>query len=704
VPASPDTTIVLYHSWETSRHRVQSLDAATRTAVIAGGAPWVMEWLGPSQRYHVENYLGALDQPGEWFLDRDGMLSYIPLPGEDPATAEVIAPVTEEFVRVAGQPELGLWVENVTLRGLHFAYAQYVLPPQGHGDGQAEVTVPAVVTLDGARNVVLDQCEIAHIGTWGVWFRHGNRDCSLTRSHVHDLGAGGVKIAETSVPADEASRTGAITVDNNIIRAGGRIHAGCIGVWIGNSADNRVTHNDISDLLYSGVSVGWVWGYGESISKRNTIDDNHIHHIGQGVLSDMGGIYTLGISEGTTLSGNRIHDVYSYDRYGRGGWGLYNDEGSSHITMERNLVYNVKTGTYHQHYGEANILRNNILAFSMDGQLQRSRVEEHLSFTASRNIVYWRNSTLLAGGDWLAGKVELDHNLYWDASGTPVSFQGKSLDEWQAAGKDLGSLVADPLFADPDHGDFHLREGSPAAKIGFEPFDYTQAGVYGDPAWKKLAEDYQYKPVHFAPDAPPPPPLAFRTDFEDQAPGAPPPHAAHVALENKGDSIGVTDQLGAGGSAKCLRLKDVPGLQFPYNPHFWYAPTHVEGVSQVSFDVLLRPGAVLYHEWRDSASPYRSGPSIFFQDGVLRAAGHDVCAAPLDQWIHVTIRAGLGGASTGTWDLDVDVPGQDPVRLTALPNGSPEWKSLTWLGFVSNADADTELLLDNIELTNTEVN
>jgi len=496
--ALADVNMVVYHKWDNTRRFITSLDAKANTLVTEGTGmkPW-NPWRKNS-RFHIENFGAALNAPDEWFLSRDGTLYYMPTAETNMRRAEIVAPLIDKFVIVRGIPAEKKFVEYVTLRGLAFRHARWTTPPGGFEAAQAASPIDAAVMLDGARNVTIEDCEIAHVGTYAVWFRKGCTNCTVTRTFIHDIGAGGIRIGETAVASNEDERTSHITADNNIIHSLGSIFPCAVGVWVGQSGDNKVTHNDIGDLYYTGISVGWRWGYADSLAKRNRIDFNRIHHIGYGVLSDMGGVYTLGPSEGTTVSNNVIHDVYSYSY---GGWGLYTDEGSTGIRMENNLVYNVKNGGFHQHYGRENVIRNNILAMSKEWQVQATRVEKHLSFTFANNIVYYKTGHVLQG-PWTKINVAMNNNCYFNAAGGKATFAGMDLKAWQALGRDAGSIVADPLFIDPDKLDFRLKPGSPAIKAGFKPFDYTRAGVYGLPAWRDLARTLPNKPLRIAP-APP---------------------------------------------------------------------------------------------------------------------------------------------------------------------------------------------------------
>ncbi|MGC8744003.1 MAG: right-handed parallel beta-helix repeat-containing protein [Verrucomicrobiia bacterium] len=491
-----DVVMVVFHKWDNTRRHINSLDKSEKAIVTEGRPmkPW-NPWT-KNTTYHLENFLAALDQPGEWYLSRDGWLYYIPEKGEDMEKAEVIAPVSEKLIVINGDPKSSRYVRNIVFKGLIFEHSQYIMPESGFEPSQAAAPIEGAIQADGAEKILFEDCEIARTGAYAIWFRKGCRENVIRKCFIHDLGAGGPRIGEMSIPADKSEYTYGNLVENNIIVHGGRIFPCAVGVWIGHSPLNKILHNEIADFYYTGISVGWRWGYAESLAKTNTIAFNHVHHIGWGLLSDMGGIYTLGPSEGTVVTNNVFHDIYSYSY---GGWGLYTDEGSTGILFENNLVYNVKSGCFHQHYGKENIVRNNILAFSKEQQLQATRVENHLSFTFERNIIYYTNGHLLAG-PWDKVRFIMRNNCLYNASGD-VRFIGKTLKEWQDAGKDEGSIIADPLFIDPQKYDFRLKPGSPVFKLGFKPFDYTQAGVYGDSAWVNKARQIKYPPLEMPPQA-----------------------------------------------------------------------------------------------------------------------------------------------------------------------------------------------------------
>ena len=475
--------ITFFHKWDTTRRPLLHVDSCG-VMTIAGRGVYPWNTIDTRSRFFAENDFNFLDAEGEWILSEDGWLYYIPCEGETIENTVCHIPIAQQFIKINGE-SIEQQVDGVKLSNIDFVYASYLTPKEGNVQMQAAAGIGTVVEANFARNIHFADCTIAHTGLGGVWFKRGCSDCSVERCHIYDLGASGVKIGESTIRDNSAEITHHIKVDNNIIQHGGFVFPCAVGVIIFHSSDNQVTHNDIADFRYTGVSVGWTWGYGYSPAKRNIVEYNHIHHLGWAQLSDMGGVYTLGMSEGTSVSNNVLHDIYSLYY---GGWGLYTDEGSTGIRIENNLVYNCKSGGFHQHYGKDNIVRNNIFAGQIRTQLEASRVEEHLSFEFSNNIIYYSKG-VMCGINWANVGHKSDYNCYFCTdSEKKIEFQGISFDEWQKKGQDVNSVIADPQFADVAAGNFTPKNKAMLKKIGFKPFDYSKAGVYGSKAWRQKAE------------------------------------------------------------------------------------------------------------------------------------------------------------------------------------------------------------------------
>jgi hypothetical protein len=692
-----DVEALCFQSWTMARQRLASVDPQTRLVTFSGptrGANW-MSGLQPGRRYLIENVREALDQPGQWYLDRpSGVLTYIPLPGEDPATATVIAPRLDRLVSLRGDAALGLWVSNLQFENLTLAHTNWVLPPQGYNCGQAEADLRGAFSATGARNVILLNCRVTQVGTYAVDFGAGCQENTVEGCELVDLAAGGIRIGEGWGAGDRPTPTGHNLLRNNTIAHGGRVHPAGVGVWVGLSGYNTIEHNDIFDFYYSGISVGWSWGYGDTPANHNSIRDNLVYQIGQGVLSDMGGIYTLGLSPGTVIRHNCFHDIESYDY---GGWGIYFDEGSTDIVAEDNLVYRTKTGGFHQHYGRNNTVRNNIFAFARTCQLQRTRDESHLGFTFEQNLVVWDTGPLLDGNWNNTAAFALNRNLYWNAAGDHTfAFAGQTLAQWQAKGQDRDSVVADPRFADPAHDDFHLLPDSPAPRIGFKPFALSGFGRE-TPAAPDLPLEL---PRAFPPPPPPPPPTPIEEDFELLAVGDRCPGAQTFEDEVvKGATVRVSDEQAATGKHS-LKLQDLPGQQYPWNPHVFFDPAYEGGRAEASFDLRLEGGTTVFHEWRDYSAPYRVGPSFRIAPDGRLYVGEDrtLTTLPLRTWFHVAIAWGMIPDLAGRFTLTVTVPGAAPQVFADLPC-DPRCCTLRWFGFCCEGNEAGAYYLDNLRLT-----
>jgi parallel beta-helix repeat protein len=466
-----DVEVIAYLAWADIRMPIVTVDEAAHVATLASDPrPSNKE---VDARYFIENAPDALDAPGEWYLDKTTQtVSYLPVPGENMEQEQVIAPALEHLVRLEGKPEAGEFVRNVVFRGLTFSHAGWSIGPKGYADTQAASTAPAAIETAGALDCKIEKCTIAHSGGYAVSFGRGSKRNQVLACELFDLGAGGVKVGEPVQRENDAEQNYENVIADNHIHDLGLVYAPAVGIWVLQSGRNQIVHNHVHDLYYTAISVGWTWGYGANQSKGNLIAFNNLHSIGKNMLSDMGGIYTLGVQPGTIIRNNLIHDISSFTY---GGWGIYPDEGSSNMLIENNIVYGCKSAGFHQHYGRENIVRNNIFAFNRENQLMRTRAEPHSSFTIENNMVYFEQGRLL-GSNWRGGQFTMKNNVYYDRRGAGIRFAGKSFSEWQASGQDRGSVIADPLFVNADNFNFRLRPESPALKMGFKQIDMATVG------------------------------------------------------------------------------------------------------------------------------------------------------------------------------------------------------------------------------------
>ena len=476
---------VVLSRWVESRAPLTAVDESDRR--VRFGKPSVFE-IQPDDRYWVEGLPAFLDAPGEWHFDRtSSTLYYLPREGEDMTKAEAVVPALSQVLRLEGKPESNKLVEHVTFRGVAFSHCDW---GQGWGGAdekmnnrsgfnQAAIGVPAAIHGDGVRSCVFEDCTVAHVGTYAIELARGCRDNRIVRCTLTDLGAGGVKIGQTGIPKNDADKTAGNEVSDCRITDAGNLFPSAVGVWLGQSSGNRISHNEIADLYYTAISVGWTWGYGDAASGGNVIEHNHVHHVGrpsdepEPILSDMGGLYSLGNQAGTVIRNNRFHDIQGI-KYG--GWGIYYDEGTTGAVSENNVIYRTTHGGFHQHYGKDNVFRNNVIAFGKTRQVERSRPESHRSFTFEKNIVYWSEGEAIMGS-WDNYNAAFDHNVYWRADGkTDFRLAYLTLEQWREKGMDVHSVVADPKFVDVEKDDFNLKEDSPALKLGFKPFDQKDVG------------------------------------------------------------------------------------------------------------------------------------------------------------------------------------------------------------------------------------
>lgn len=483
-----DIDVKIMHFWCDDLLPVHSVDVNTGRIETEKSSAMTVR---VDDNYIFENVKEALSLPGEWYLDRtEQKLYYIPEEGDTVDNTILYAGITEQLITFTN-------AENIAFQGIDFintdwdhvdgkhtgnpfpaSHPLYKNIKYGTDHPQAAFEVPAAILISASEGINFKDCLFEKISYTAVKFENAAQNCYITSSKFNEIGANAIFIhGDFVVPASTKN----IDVIDCHISKYGRIFNNAIGILLTHAIDCDLTNNEIHDGWYTGVSVGWNWGYTDNSTNNIRICDNLIYNIGNGWLSDMGGIYTLGIQPDTVISGNEIYNVGCDEgAYGYGGWGIYLDEGSSGMLVEKNLVYDCSSQTFHQHYGKDNIVRNNIFAFGGEGAFRITRNEDHNSLTLTNNILVTNNATMYAlttDPDWFVD----DSNTYWDYkhggnvySGDSMNFfERKSMVIMTLNGYYNNALFADPLFKDAENRDFTLALNSPALETGFEAWEYN---------------------------------------------------------------------------------------------------------------------------------------------------------------------------------------------------------------------------------------
>ncbi len=451
--------LTVYHQWDESLVGLKSLDDKAQTVRFSnpsGHPPGAFYGTPKAKTYVVWNVREGMTHPGQWYLDRaQGRLVYWPLPGENIASAEIVAPTTESIIRL----EKG--TRDVTVENLSISSTTTPLLSGGFGAFRFD----GAITGENIANCRFANLAVRNVGGWG--FKMDGANIRIEGCEVTGTGAGGI-----------VCRGSGCVITNNHVYKIGVTYPSSIAVNTNGRElpGNEISHNEIHDTPYTAVNCG---GNGHVV-QYNLIYDTMRE------LYDGGGIY-IGFGKGMVLRGNIIRgdNNTEFKRHA-----YYMDERADSCIVEYNLALN--TNWPSQNHMTINcIIRNNVF---IDTGTQLITLPRSSGMTFEKNILIAEKITfqmpvgrevdrevpdILKPFMKADGITSMSNNVMF--SRTDSVMLGKLLDyrvfeEAPLEPRD-GSVFADPLFIDTAGGNYGFQAGSPALKLGIEPIDVGGAGL-----------------------------------------------------------------------------------------------------------------------------------------------------------------------------------------------------------------------------------
>lgn len=384
---APYAEMVLHEMWCVANLRIKSIDIQGDSAAvrfhdpesrIQFEHPWPRPMVttdGHNSAFYLTNAKELLDRPGEWYHDIDTRkVYYYPRSNEDMRSAEVVVPAVETLVQVLGTIDDP--VKNVRFKNVTFNHSTWMRPSlQGHVPLQAGMYLTdgykinpkmirnyrnhkldnqgwlgrpaAAVQVRFADDIDFSGCTFEHLGSTGLDYVEATHGGTVEGCLFRDIAGNGIVVGsfspaahETHKPYDPYDRRELCThqtIRNSLITNVSNEDWGCVGICAGYVADITIEHNEISEVSYTGISLGWGWTQSVNCMRNNVVHANLIHHYAKHMY-DTAGIYTLGSQPKSYITENVVHSIYvpGYAHDPNHWFYLYTDEGSSFITVKDN--------------------------------------------------------------------------------------------------------------------------------------------------------------------------------------------------------------------------------------------------------------------------------------------------------------------------------------------------------------------------------
>lgn len=383
---APYPEMVLHEMWCVANLRIKSIEvhgdsSAVRfhnpESKIQFEHPWPSPMTTPGREsaFYLTNAKELLDKPGEWFHDiKTRKIYYYPLPGQRINESKVTIPVVETLLELEGT--LDRPVKNITFRDINFNYTTWMRPSEkGHVPLQAGMFLKeayrlspqmerasgnhkldnqdwlgrpsAAVSLSGTKDINFEGCRFEHLASTALDYEWGNDGGVVKGCLFRDIAGNGLVVGSFSPsahethfpynPTDKRELCSGQTISNNLFIDITNEDWGCVAICAGYVDNINIEHNEIREVSYTGISLGWGWNRDVVGMKNNRVYANNISKYAKHMY-DVAGIYTLGAQPGSVISENYVHNIYtpSYVHDPEHWFYLYTDEGSSYIEVKDN--------------------------------------------------------------------------------------------------------------------------------------------------------------------------------------------------------------------------------------------------------------------------------------------------------------------------------------------------------------------------------